>query len=102
MKSLVGSILIVGLAVWIVARRTALLAVAIVVLLAIALVLRVADGIAAKGADAAADEGTFKTTSALIADDTADSSAAESTHDRTRLGIRASGAGGDADDSEEG
>jgi purine-cytosine permease-like protein len=90
-KSLVGSILIVGLAVWIVARWTALL-VTIVVLLIVALVLRVADGVAAKGADAAANEGTFKTASALIADDTADSSAAESTHDRARLGIRASGA----------
>lgn len=90
-KSLVGSILIVGLAVRIVATRTALLLIPVVVILSIALVLRVADGIATERTDTGTDGRTFKAATALITNDAADGSATESTNNRARLGVRASG-----------
>lgn len=94
---------VIGLAVLVVTRRLALVVVTllVIVILGVTLVLGVADGIAAEGAEAGTDGCAFQAATALIADDTADSSAAEGTDDCTGLSIRAGGTGGNGDDGEE-
>lgn len=64
-----------------------------VVVLRVALILGVADHAAADAACGCADGCAFKAAAGLIADDAADSRAAEGAEDGTGLGVRATGTG---------
>jgi len=96
LKLLKSQILIVRLTVLVVASWAALLLkawlIVTIVELCILLVARVADSVATEGTDTATDQRTFKAATALIANGTANGGTTESTNDRTRLGIRSSGA----------
>ncbi len=70
-------------------------------IIATAAILGIANGRATSRAESTADGGTFKTTAALAADDAADGRAAEAADDCSTLGVRATGAGGEGNNSEE-